>query len=91
MTKQELIEVVFEKTEGKLKKTECKDLVDLIFDKIAQSLKDGEEVRIPGFGIFKVVDRAEKTCRNPQTGEKMVVPAKKAVKFSVSTTLKKEI
>lgn len=91
MTRKELVNALFEAMDKKLKKAECENVVDFIFDTITSSLKDGEEVKIPGFGIFQVVKRAERTCINPANGEKMLVPAKETVKFKISSTLKKEL
>lgn len=55
---------------------------------IATMLKAGEEVNIPGLGRFKTIDKSARTGRNPRTGEAVEIPARKAVKYSQTSTLK---
>lgn len=52
------------------------------------ALARGEDVRIPGLGVFKVAERAPRKCINPQTGKKMSVPAKRVPTFSAAKALK---
>ena len=52
------------------------------------SLKDGEDIRIVGFGNFVAVDRPAGTARNPRTGETVQREASKAVKFRPGEGLK---
>ena len=51
-------------------------------------MKDGQEVRIPGFGTFKVSNRKARKARNPQTGAEMQIAASRVPKFTASKTLK---
>ena len=62
-----------------------KEAVDYVFDKISEFLADGEKV---GFGNFEVRERAERKGRNPQTGESIMLKAKKAPVFKSGTALK---
>ena len=55
---------------------------------IATAVAKGEEVRIPGFGTFKVAKRAARKARNPQTGMEMMLKASVVPKFQASKTLK---
>ena len=55
---------------------------------ISEELARGGEVTIPGFGSFKKAERAERSGRNPQTGEAMTIAASTTVKFSPGATLK---
>lgn len=55
---------------------------------VSDELSGGGEVAIPGFGSFKKADRAERTGRNPQTGEAMTIAASTTVKFSPASALK---
>ena len=55
---------------------------------IAAALKDGESVRINGLGTFSILERKEHTARNPKTGEAIVVPARKVIKFVACQDLK---
>jgi DNA-binding protein HU-beta len=51
----------------------------------------GEAVKIPGFGQFKVRDRAARIARNPATGEPVKVPAKRVFKFLPAKALKEAV
>ena len=51
----------------------------------------GQEVRLPGFGNFKVADRKATTARNPRTGETVDVPASKVAKFAPAKGLKEAL
>ena len=58
---------------------------------IAEELKRGGRVQIPGFGTFEVTTRAERQGRNPQTGATIVIAASKTPKFKAGKTLKDQI
>lgn len=63
-------------------------VVNTVFKRIAAALQEGDSYNQDKFGTFKVVDRAPRKGRNPQTGEPVDIPAKKAVKFVPSAHLK---
>jgi DNA-binding protein HU-beta len=54
-------------------------------------LRTSRQVRIAGWGTFKVVDRAARTTRNPQTGQQMQVPARKAITFRAASELQQAV
>jgi DNA-binding protein HU-beta len=58
---------------------------------VTEALKGGEEVRITGFGKFSVRERKAREGRNPQTGEKIKIPASKVPAFSAGNALKEAI
>ena len=60
------------------------EMVDKFTDLVFDLATAGEEITLGKLGKFVVVERAERKCRNPQTGEELVVPAKKVVKFKIS-------
>lgn len=62
--------------------------VDLVFDEIAKALKNGEDVALIGFGTFRVARRAARIGRNPKTGEKLRIAARKVVVFKQGSDLK---
>jgi DNA-binding protein HU-beta len=66
-------------------------LVDGIFEDIQAAVCSGEAVKIPGFGQFKVRDRAARIARNPATGEPVKVPAKRVFKFLPAKALKEMV
>lgn len=66
-------------------------LIDGVFDDIQAAVCSGEAVKIPGFGQFKVRDRAARIARNPATGEPVKVPAKRVFKFLPAKALKEAV
>ncbi|MER1246636.1 MULTISPECIES: HU family DNA-binding protein [Bacillus] len=86
MNKKELIGAVAEAT--KLTKKDVELVVDSTFDVITSALKDGEKVKVHGFGSFEVRERAARKGRNIQTGEEVTIPASKVAKFKPAKTLK---
>jgi DNA-binding protein HU-beta len=66
-------------------------LVDGVFEDIQAAVVSGEPVKIPGFGQFKVRDRAARMARNPATGEQVKVPAKRVFKFLPAKALKEAV
>lgn len=89
MNKTDLANKIAEKYE--LTKVGSKAIVDDIFDSIKDSVAKDEPVQIIGFGTFKSVKRGAKKARNPQTGETIKIPAKKAVKFVPGTAFKDQL
>ena len=81
MTKKELASIVSEKVN--LSKKDAEAAVNVVFDSIAQAMKEGDKVNIAGFGIFEAKERSARTAKNPQTGETIEIAARKvpAVKF----------
>lgn len=63
-------------------------VVSATIDAIADALRNGEEVKLPGLGTFKPKPVAERTRRNPQTGEPMTVPAHTKVAFKPAAGLR---
>jgi len=87
--KNDLVAAVAESTG--LSKTEAATAVDAVFQAISNALKEGDEVRLVGFGTFAVTDRAASEGRNPRTGEKIAIPASKLPKFKAGKGLKDAI
>jgi Bacterial nucleoid DNA-binding protein len=86
MTKKEFIDLYYAKGEFTTK-AEAERRAMSFIETIKDALVSGEEVSFLGFGKFKVVDRAARTARNPQTQEPMKIAAKKAVKFTAGKDL----
>ncbi len=72
-------------------KTDATKAVDAIFAGISDTLKKGDELRLPGFGSFVVSARAASEGRNPRTGEKIKIAASKQVKFRPGKGLKDHV
>ncbi|MED3810489.1 HU family DNA-binding protein, partial [Priestia megaterium] len=62
-----------------------------VFETIAAELAKEEKIQLIGFGTFEVRERAERTGRNPQTGEEMAIPASKVPAFKPGKELKEAI
>ena len=86
MNKNDLVAVVADKTG--LSKADSTSAVDCVFDAITESLVNGTEVRLVGFGTFSVSQRRATEGRNPRTGEPIQIPASKQPKFKAGKGLK---
>ena len=86
MTKAEFIDAVNDAIGGSKKDTAA--LVQATFDAVSGAIRDGGRFSYPGFGTFKVKERAARQGRNPQTGAAIQIPASKSVGFKPSASLK---
>lgn len=86
MTKTDLVDKVAEKAD--LPKTKAKDAMEALLDTITTSLKGGEKVTLTGFGTFRTYRRKARMGRNPQTGERIRIPAATVPKFTAGKSLK---
>ena len=86
MTKADLIDEVSRLAELTRKDSEV--IVETIFDSVVRSLRAGDKIEIRGFGSFRTRQRRGRVGRNPKTGEKVEVPAKKIPFFKPSKELK---
>ncbi|MGQ0643974.1 MAG: HU family DNA-binding protein [Elusimicrobiota bacterium] len=64
--------------------TEAKAAVERVFEAMRKSLRDGEKVVVQGFGSFHVVMRKGKPARNPRTGQPVMIPPRRRVKFKMA-------
>ena len=86
LTKAELSELLFERLG--LNKRESKDMVEGFFDLIQQTLVNGADVKLSGFGNFNIRRKAPRPGRNPRTGESIPIKARNVVTFHASHKLK---
>ena len=86
MTKSELIDLIANR--GELTKARAEQVVNCIFDAMTEALAQGEGIEVRGFGSFSVRPYRPYSGRNPRTGEKVPVPAKKLPFFKVGKELK---
>jgi DNA-binding protein HU-beta len=86
MTKNELIGAVAE--QASLSRTAAATAVEATFEAISATLRKGGEVKIAGFGNFKVVNRAAREGRDPRSGQPVKIAASKRPKFSAGKALK---
>lgn len=86
MTKADLIDEISRLAELTRKDSEV--VVETIFDSIVRSLRAGDKIEIRGFGSFRTRQRKPRIGRNPKTGDRVEVPAKKIPFFKPSKELK---
>ena len=86
MTKADLIEEVSRVVEMTRKESEI--IVETIFDSIVKSLRSGDKIEIRGFGSFRTRQRQARIGRNPKSGERVDVPAKRIPFFKPSKELR---
>ena len=87
MTKADIIESVYEKVGGFSKK-EAAEIVETVFNVVKETLERGEKIKISGFGNFVVRDKNSRKGRNPQTGQEILLDARKVLTFKPSLVLK---
>ena len=89
VTKADLANTLFEQLG--LNKREAKEFVELFFEKIRESLENGESVKLSGFGGFSVRDKKSRPGRNPKTGEEVPVTPRRVVTYKASQKVKDRI
>ena len=89
MTKAELIDAIKAELGDAATKATIQKVLQAAGSVCRQALAKGESFSsLGGLGSFKVVERPARQGRNPRTGEKMTIPARKVVKFTASKTTK---
>ena len=89
MNKTELVKAIAEKSE--LTVAESTKALNAFLETITETLKNGDDVVLTGFGTFKVAHRGERKTRNPQTGAELVVAATDVPVFKAGKALKDSI
>ena len=89
LTKAHLADLLFDQIG--LNKRESKDMIDSFFDLVSDSLVEGTDVKISGFGNFQIRTKAPRPGRNPRTGESIPIEARRVVTFHASHKLKDQI
>lgn len=87
MTKTDLINEIAAK--ASLTKVQAKAALDATLESISQALANDDKIQLIGFGTFAVVEKPERTGRNPRTKETITIPARKVVKFKPGAGLGK--
>lgn len=89
LSKPDFITLLSERYE--VSKREATEMYDAVFSVLTDVVSEGNEVAIPNFGRVKIGERAARTARNPQTGDVVEVPAKKAPKFQFAKNIKEAV
>ncbi len=71
-----------------LSRTEARELIELFFGELTASLAVAKQVKLSGFGNFDLRDKNERPGRNPKTGEKIPISARRVVTFRPGEKLK---
>lgn len=89
LTKAQMAEKLYE--ELGLNKREAREIVELFFEEIRAALESGRQVKLSGFGNFDLRDKQERPGRNPKTGEKIPISARRVVTFRPGQKLKARV
>jgi integration host factor subunit alpha len=89
VTRADLAETVYQKVG--LSRAESAELIGLVLEEISAALAAGENVKLSGFGIFTVRNKAERVGRNPKTGVEAPIKPRRSITFNASPVLKAHV
>ena len=89
LTKDDIVHAIYTKLD--LPKYKSTETVEALLEIMKKSLENGEDVLVSKFGKFSVKEKKERMGRNPKTGEKMLLRARRVVRFTPSGKLKSRI
>ena len=89
LTKERLITDIYNNVG--LSKTQSRAVVENLFEIVKETLENGENLLVSGFGKFVVKDKAARRGRNPQTTEDLRLRARRVVVFKTSGVLRRKI
>ena len=89
LTKAEIAEHLYEKVG--LSKRDAKEMVEMFFEEIRETLESGDQVKLSGFGNFDLRVKSERPGRNPKTGKDIPISARKVVTFRPGQKLKSRV
>ena len=87
MVKHDIVDEVVNRTG--LSKTKAEIAVETVFETMKRSMERGERIELRGFGVFNIRPRKTGIGRNPRTGEEVIIPPGKAVRFKTGKDLQK--
>ena len=89
LTKAELVEMLFDQVG--LNKSQARAMVEAFFEVMRDTLESGENIKLAGFGSFRLRDKVPRPGRNPKTRSDFVIEARRVVTFHATPTLKQVI
>jgi integration host factor subunit alpha len=89
ITKNSLVEVIHD--EVGLNKREAKEFIEEFFEMIKNTLEEGNDIKISGFGNFILRDKVARPGRNPKTGESVTISERRVVTFKSGLKLKNKL
>jgi integration host factor subunit alpha len=88
LTKADVIEIINRRFANTLQKKKISETIEILLEIMKETLEEGEDVMISGFGKFCVKEKNARKGRNPATGEDMLLPGRHVVTFKCSGTLR---
>ena len=88
MNKTELVKEIVNECGYEVTQSCVEDIVNTFMNVVKDTVASGDKVQLIGFGTFESAKRAERICKNPQTGEEMTVPACTVPKFKPGQAFK---
>ena len=89
VNKDALVDAISGKTE--MSKKDVETVIDMLTEKITEEIQKGNKVTLTGFGTFRISKRAAREGINPQTKERIQIPAMSVPKFTAGKTLKEAV
>ena len=89
MNKAELVDAIAK--DARITQSQAQDALNSFTKNVENSLKNGGKVALVGFGTFSTSQRAERTGRNPQTGQQINISARRVAKFAPGKALKDSV
>ena len=89
MTKKQIVQMISDKTG--LTQLQTKDIVDLTFEAIVNTLLEEGRIELRNFGVFEVKQRKARKARNPRTGDRVDVPPKNVVTFKPGKEMEEKV
>jgi len=89
VTRADIAETIYEKVG--ISKKEAHEIVEMIIKEITDALREGEPVKISGFGTFLVRKKGPRIGRNPKTGEEIEITSRRVITFKPSNLLKEGV
>ncbi len=89
MTKAQLVSRLADETD--IPKKQVDQVIEQLVGTVIKTVKKGENLKIPGLGIFRLRKMKARMGRNPQTGEPIKIPARKKVGFTVAKSFKETV
>ena len=86
LTKQDLVNRLYDK--GLFLQNESKEFLELVLEMMKKTLENGEKIKISGFGNFQLINKKERTGRNPKSGVEHKVSARRIVGWKPSDKLR---
>lgn len=89
LTKADIVEQIY--LQMGFSKAKSSEIVEVLLDRIKSTLASGDDVLVSGFGKFCVKQKGARKGRNPATGERAILPARRVVTFKCSMCLRKRL